>query len=226
MRLTEGALRRRLARALPFNKEGVRGMLLFFLFPGMLFGFRVGLLLTAAVAGAMGATLVFSAEGVGTSIVQSYLIVGAIVSVGVAVSVFLQEKKKVNKLRSFQKPDEKLKLTTGVPNPNRQKLELEHDENGGFRAYFNLAVEKDGVYGFLLDLESYGWATKLTTSEGGDACLFSWGEGKKPSQAISLFRLGAGVHRLQMRVSAEKRKKKSSSSARPELYLTQMTRVS
>ncbi len=223
MRLTEGALRRRLARALPFHKEGIRGMLLFLLFPGMLFGFRVGLLLTAAVAGAMGATLIFSAEGLGTNIVQSYFVVGAVVSVGVAISIFLQERKRVRVLRSFLKPDADLKLDAGVPAPERQRMDLAHEESGGFRAYFDLYVEKDGVYGFLIDLESYGWATKLMTSAGNEACLFSWGDGQKPAQAICLFRLGSGVHRLQMKVSSEKRKK-NSSSTRPLIYLTQLTR--
>ncbi len=222
MRLTEGALRRRLARALPFHKEGIRGMLLFFLFPGMLFGFRVGLLITAAVAGAIGATLLFSSEGVGTMIAKSYLVVGAITSLGVAVSVFLQEKKKVNRMRSFLKPDAQLALKAGVAKPNHQRMEVHTDATGNYLAHFDVCAEQRGVHGFLLDLQTYGWAAKLHTSEKDEACLFSWGAGQKPTQAICLFRLDAGVHRLQMRVSAKK-SKKGDAGGRPVLFITQMT---
>ncbi len=225
MLLTERATRARLARALPFHKEGLRGMLLFFLFPSMLFGFRVGLLITAAVAGAIGATLVFGNQEVGAMIVRSYLVVGAITSVGVALSIFLQERKKVARLRSFLKPDAKLALKAGVLTPERQKMQLDYKESGGFTAYYDVCVQQRGVYGFLVELDSYGWAQKLCTSEGDDACFFSWGAGQKPSQAVALLRLDVGVHRLEMRVSSEKRKKGKNASSRPELYLTQLTRI-
>ncbi len=217
--LTEAAMKRRLTRALPFNKEGIRGMLLFILFPAMVLGFRVGLLFTAAVAGVMAAFLLFGREGVATVMVQYYLILGGVVSVAIAVMVFLKEKKRIKELRSYAKPDSALGLRVGYATPVHHSMKLKAQNDASYLASFDLSLDNKGVYAFLIELSNYGWATKVVTSKGQEACLFSWGEGQKPSQAICLFRLAAGVHRLQMRISQQK---KSADKKMPVVKITQI----
>ena len=83
-RIYEMTLRREFLRCTPLNlKVFLRYAVLFLLFPGMLFGFKAGILVTIAFCGVLTGILIFGGETASTIAICVWLVLGLLALVRV-----------------------------------------------------------------------------------------------------------------------------------------------
>ncbi len=196
MRVTDAALMRDFLRGTPFNlKAFFRIGLLFMLFPGMLLGFRIGLLITGVFAAGLMGCLMWGHEDWGVQAVRWWLITGAVLVVGVSVYVSITAWKQRRTRQQFLPADDSLPAADAVRNP--QEYPIRWQENDGrYTARLVLDIPVRGLYAYLFTVDDYE-GDGIGTERALEACL-SQGEGK-PSLRYNQFfvyRFEPGRHEL------------------------------
>ncbi len=196
MKVTDAALLRDFLRGTPLNlKAFFRIGLLFMLFPGMLLGFRVGMLLTGLFAAGLMGCLLWGHEDWGVQAVRWWLITGAVLVVCVSVYVSLTAWKQRRKRALFLAADPTLPAAEAVTNPQELALRWQ-EEDGRYVCRLVLNIPVRGLYAYLFTVDEYEGAG-IGCERAQDACL-SQGEGK-PSLRYNQFfvyRFEPGLHEL------------------------------
>ncbi len=222
IRLTDRAIHKQLLGALPVSVQGLRTMLLFVMFPGLVFGFRRGLFLTALVAAAMAAVVFYGKADWSIILTKSYFIWGALTALGVSISVVFAAFRRSKTVKKY------LPATGPVPGlavldlPQMAPMQIQR-QGDDFIAQISLNIKQTGICVLLVDMESYGWAKPMRTTDGKEACFFDWSGGKKPTQAICAYRFEAGVQTLWMPLSMDLSDRLD--RKRPRILITQINAI-
>ncbi len=196
MKVTDAALLRDFLRGTPLNlKAFFRIGLLFMLFPGMLLGFRVGMLITGLFAAGLMGCLLWGQEAWGVQAVRCWLITGAVVVACVSVYVSMGAWRQRRRREIFLDADDSLSAADAVSAPQELALHWQ-EEDGRYMSRLVLDIPVRGLYAYLFTVEDYE-GEGIGTMRAQDACL-SQGEGK-PSLRYNQFfvyRFEAGLHEL------------------------------
>ncbi len=196
MKVTDAALLRDFLRGTPLNlKAFFRIGLLFMLFPGMLLGFRIGLLITGLFAAGLTGCLMWGQEDWGVQAVRWWLITGAVLVCGVSVYVSISSWKQRRKRGLFLPADASLPAAEAVRDPQELLLAW-REEEGRYVCRLVLDIPVRGLYAYLFSVDEYE-GDGIGTERAQEACL-SQGEGK-PSLRYNQFfvyRFEPGLHEL------------------------------
>ncbi len=196
MRVTDAALMRDFLRGTPLNlKAFFRIGLLFMLFPGMLLGFRIGILITGIFAAGLMGCLLWGQEEWGVQAVRWWLITGAVLVVCVSVYVSISSWKQRRKRELFLPADASLPAAEAVRDPQELPI-VWKEEEGRYVARLVLDIPARGLYAYLFTVDDYE-GDGIGTERAQEACL-SQGEGT-PSLRYNQFfvyRFEAGLHEL------------------------------
>ncbi len=196
LKVTDAALLRDFLRGTPLNlKAFFRIGLLFMLFPGMLLGFRIGMLVTGLFAAGLMGCLFWGQEEWGVQAVRWWLITGAVLVVCVSVYVSITSWKQRCKRSLFLAPDDSLPAGEAVRDPQNHTLRW-HEKDGRYLSRLVLDIPARGLYAYLFTVDDYE-GEGIGCERAQEACL-SQGEGK-PSlryHQFFVYRFEAGRHEL------------------------------
>ncbi len=196
MKVTNAALLRDFLRGTPLNlKAFFRIGLLFMLFPGMLLGFRVCMLITGLFAAGLMGCLFWGQEEWGVQLVRWWLITGVVLVVCVSIYVTITSWKQRRKRERFLAADDRLPAAEAVSDPQELTLSWK-EEDGRYTSRLVLNIPVRGLYAYLLTVEDFE-GDAIGSERALDAC-FSQGEGK-PSLRYNQFfvyRFETGLHEL------------------------------
>ncbi len=218
MKVTDAALLRDFLRGTPLNlKAFFRIGVLFMLFPGMLLGFRIGLLITGLFAAGLMGCLLWKQEEWGVQAVRWWLITGAVLVACVSVYVTIISWKLRRKRELFLAADSTLPAAEAVSDPQELALSW-HEEEGRYTARLVLDIPVRGLYAYLFTVDDYE-GEGIGSARAQDAC-FSQGEGK-PSLRYNQFfvyRFEPGLHELSWYTTSLK-------GGAPKAVITQLNEV-
>jgi len=198
--LSNAAIKQHQRKSLPFNRSGLAMLLLFIFFPGMILGFKRGLIFTMFIAVSMSGVMIFGSDEWAVLITKYYFMLGGAAAVAAFCLRLMSWKKQGGELHTFLVANSSAPGCKGRTFP--QKVMLKMREAGEeWQAHIDIYVEHQGVYAYLLELENYGQAHRIKTASGQESCYFEWGPGKSPNYAIMLYRFEKGTHRLQMLIA-------------------------
>ncbi len=196
LKVTEAALVRDFLKGTPLNlKAFFRIGVLFMLFPGMLLGFRTGLVITGLFAAGLMGCLLWGQEEWGVQAVRWWLITGAVLVACVSVYVTLSSWKQRKARQQFLAADDSLPAGEAVRDPQGLALRWS-EEDRRYVSRLVLDIPTRGLYAYLFTVEDYE-GDGIGTIRALEACL-SQGEGK-PSLRYNQFfvyRFDAGLHEL------------------------------
>ncbi len=217
-KLTQAATRAHILSALPITGRGIRTTLLFILFPGMIFGFWKGLMLTGLATIGMMVALAMDNESISHAITRAYLIWGVITAFGVATSVLISAIKEAKRRREYIQPLREGEQNTQLIFPQERGLTITSLEEG-FLAEVEFEAPAQGVYAFVIELQNCDWATSPQLQDKRYPCILEWRKKERPEGLFLAYRLEPGIHKLSMKLGIVK------SSARPKAQLTQINQV-
>lgn len=203
-RLYEAVVKREFLKGTPLNLRAfLRYAVLFILFPGMIFGFYVGLAVTAAFCGILLTLVLTDNMQWGMTATLSWLALGLIPTTFITIDTW-RRAARTRALRMMER--EPLPGSHTAKDTVEQQLKWRPKKSDGNTiriANATVKVEEDGIYAFLLCIKNYS-GTRLITDGPAGMCLVQ-SEGKKGEdlQALLLYRLKAGVHELQWSLHAD-----------------------
>lgn len=192
--------RREMLRGTPLNlRIFLRYAVLFALFPGMVGGYRVGLSLTLAFSVALTALLFTGHQQWAIEAVRIWLTVGVCVLAWVSWSTTRTAIARCRKRNTPRPADSPLSSSTpaakestllwhAVPDSHEWQTELEHD------------APASGIYALMLQVQGADRCGLLTPEQRGVCILQSAAQGNS-LQALLLYRLEKGHHRLRFILS-------------------------
>lgn len=204
--LSNAAIKQHQRKSLPINRSGLAMLMLFIFFPGMILGFKRGLIFTLLVTLCMSGIMLFGSEEWTGLIVKYYLMLGACAAALAFILRLKSWRHQGRELQLYLEANSSAPGCHGQDFPQKasfkmQKLNIELKGESVWKAYIDVHIKEQGVYAFLLELESYGQAHRLETASAQESCYFEWGPGKSPDYGITLYRFTAGTHRLQMLIT-------------------------
>lgn len=196
LRLSESVLRRELLLSTPLNlRRFLRYLLLFLLFPGMVFGFRTGMLITLLFCALLGGVLVAGSPAAATIAIYSWLSLGLGVLLFVQAGVILRARRD-NRRRRLYRParaGQKHAVDTPTDYPLRWHPRAQDDF---LVARLVLRAPKRGIYAILLTVEAYDGRRIITGGVTGTSIVHAQGKPGQRLQSLALYRLEAGCHEL------------------------------
>ncbi|MBR3903911.1 MAG: hypothetical protein IKJ29_09665 [Akkermansia sp.] len=196
LKLSEQVLRRDLLQSTPLNiRFFLRYLILFLLFPGMVFGYKVGMGITLAFCAALVGILFWGSEAASALAIYSWLSCGLLVLLFVTIGV-VRKAWQERELRRSYRP-----ATPGLHHAQRapQKYPLRwHKSNteGFLAAHLVLQAPQRGIYAVLVTLKNYQGAQLITQGRQGTSLVHAGGGKGEDFNALVLYRLEAGVHEL------------------------------
>ncbi len=196
LRLSEQVLRRDLLQSTPLNlKFFLRYLILFILFPGMVFGFKIGLGITLAFCAALVGILFWGREALSALAVYSWLSAGLLVLFFVTIGVIRKAWQERNLRRQFRPATPGLRHAQCAP----QKYPLRwHPSNteGFLASHLVLQAPQRGIYAVLITLKNYQGSQLITQGRQGTSLVHAGGGKGSDFNALVLYRLEAGRHEL------------------------------
>ncbi len=196
MKVTEAALLRDFLRGTPLNlKAFLRIGLLFMLFPGMVLGFRIGMVITGLFAAFLMGLLFWNQEALGVAAVRCWLIAGVVIVLCVSGHVMITAWQQRRQRRLFLPADGSLPAAGALRDPQEHALEWTED---GERYVCSLVLDIPvrGLYAYLFTVDDYE-GDGIGAERALEACL-SQGEGQRGLRHNQFFvyRFEPGLHRL------------------------------
>ena len=203
LKLSEQVLRRDLLQSTPLNlRFFLRYLILFLLFPGMVFGFKVGMGITLAFCAALVGILFWGSEAASAMAIYSWLGAGLLVLLFVTIGVIRKAWKEREVRRGYR--DATPGLHHARRNPQKHALRWRKSNTDGFLAtHLVLNAPQRGVYAVLLTLKNYQGAQLITQGRQGTTVVHAGGGKGQDFNALVLYRLEAGVHELVWAIPGE-----------------------
>ena len=203
--LYEAVVKREFLKGTPLNLRAfLRYTVLFMLFPGMIFGFYVGLAVTAAFCGVLLTLVLTDNTQWGMTATLSWLALGLLPTIFITVDTWRRAARTRDMRMLVRTP---LPLSSNATKATTQptiKWRLKKSDGNTIRiASATVNAEEEGIYAFLLCIKNYS-GTKLVTDGPVGMCMVQ-SNGKKGEelQALLLYQLKAGVHELQWSLHAD-----------------------
>ena len=196
LKLSEQVLLRDLLQSTPLNlKFFLRYLILFLLFPGMVFGYKAGMAITLAFCAALVGILFWGSEASSALAIYSWLSCGLLVLLFVTIGV-IRKAWRERELRRQYRP-----ATPGLHHaqrkPQNHALRWRKSNTEGYMATsLVLQVSQRGVYAILLTIKDFEGAQLITQGKQGTALVYAGGGKDKDFNALALYRLEPGLHEL------------------------------
>ena len=196
LKLSEQVLRRDLLQSTPLNiKFFLRYLILFLLFPGMVFGYKVGMGITLAFCAALVGILFWGSEAASALAIYSWLSCGFLVQLFVTIGV-VRKAWREREIRRSYRP-----ATPGLHHAQRhpQKYPLrwrKSNTEGFLAAHLILQAPRRGIYAVLVTLKNYQGAQLVTQGRQGTSLVHAGGGKGRDFNALVLYRLEPGLHEL------------------------------
>lgn len=201
-KLNEAALRRECVKATPLNlRSFLRYAVLFFIFPGMVMGFRIGMAVTLLFAAVLVGILIWGSQELSAVAIYSWLAAGAFVTVLVSIGVFRKALRTVRQRRLCRKAVGGLKHP--VTNPQHVTMHWQRDAKGEFYiARMVLHATATGLHAVLFSVPQYDGRKIITGGVTGTNIIQSGGKPGSAFHSLILYRLAKGNHELTWAVPA------------------------
>ncbi len=203
LKLSEQVLRRDLLQSTPLNlRFFLRYLILFLLFPGMVFGFKAGLGITLCFCAALVGILFWGSEAASAMAIYSWVSAGLLVLVFVTIGV-IRKAWKEREVRRQYRPS-----TPGLHHaqrhPQKHALRWRKSNTEGFLAtHLVLNAPQRGVYAMLVTLKNYQGSQLITQGRQGTAVVHAGGGKGQDFHALVLYRLEPGLHELIWAISGD-----------------------
>lgn len=196
LKLSEQVLRRDLLQSTPLNlRFFLRYLILFLLFPGMVFGFKAGMGITLAFCGALVAILFWGSEAASAMAIYSWLSCGLLVLFFVTLGVIRKAWKEREVRRAYRAATPGLHHAQRTP--QNYALRWRKSNTEGFLAtHLVLNAPQRGVYAMLVTLKNYEGTQLVTQGRQGTTVVHAGGGKGQDFNALVLYRLEAGLHEL------------------------------
>lgn len=219
LNLSESVLRRELLKSTPLNlRRFARYLVLFLLFPGMVFGFRVGMIVTLLFCALLGAVIICGTPAAATVSIYTWL------SLGIGVLLFVQAqviRKTVleNRRRRLYRPAAKgLKHAQNTPTEQALKWQPSAKDKNFLVSSLVFRAPQRGIYAFLLTVEHYDGRRIITGGITGTSIVHAQGKVGASLQSLTLYRLEPGTHELSWAIP-------DAAKGAPRATLTLLNRV-
>lgn len=191
-------VRQEFLRGTPLNiKPFLRYSLLFLLFPGMVFGFWIGLGLTGAFCAVLLAFLLTDHASWGMAATCTWLCLGLIPAVFITWDTFRRARHTRNQRLMMRQPLRNCPPATCLPSCQHLQWHKQRSKHGQrMVSSIHIPIPSDGVYAFLLTIENYSGARLATDGPMGVCLVESAGKPGETLNALLLYRLKKGQHKL------------------------------
>ena len=202
LKLSEQVLRRDLLQSTPLNlRFFLRYLILFILFPGMVFGFKAGMGITLAFCAVLVGILFWGSEAASALAIYSWLSAGLLVLFLVTIGV-IRKAWRERELRRRYRP-----ATPGLRHAQRSPKNYalrwrKSDTEGYLSTSLVLQVPQRGIYAVLLTLKQYEGAQLITQGRQGTSLVHAGGGKGQDFNALALYRLEPGLHELVWAIPA------------------------
>lgn len=197
LKLSEAVLRRELLKSTPLNlRHFLRYLVLFLLFPGMVFGFAAGLIVTVCFCALLIGVLVWGSPAATSASIYSWL------GLGVGVLIFVQAGVihrcvKQNRRRRLYRPAQKgLKHAQSAPSAQPLKWAPSSKHKDFLVSSLVFSAPRKGVYAFLLTVKNYDGRRIITGGVTGTTIVHAEGKPGAELRSLTLYRLEEGRHEL------------------------------
>ena len=196
LKLSEQVLRRDLLQSTPLNlKFFLRYLILFLLFPGMVFGFKAGLGITLCFCAALVGVLFWGSEAASALAIYSWLGCGLLVLLFVTIGVVRKAWQERALRRRFRPATPGLHHAQRAP--QNYPLRWHKSNTEGFLAsHLVLQAPQRGVYAVLITLKNYEGSQLVTQGRQGTSLVYAGGGKGADFNALVLYRLDPGLHEL------------------------------
>ncbi|MBE6409973.1 MAG: hypothetical protein E7034_05190 [Akkermansiaceae bacterium] len=202
-RLYDMTLRREFLRCTPLNlKVFLRYAVLFLLFPGMLLGFKAGILVTIAFCGILTGILIFGGETVSTIAICVWLALGLLALARVNWGVIRRARDERRRRAAYRPATPGLKHARSAP--QKTVLKWHPGERGKLVARLTVSAREKGVCAMLLSFRDYDGRRIMTGGVEGTCIVQSNGQPGQDFHALILYRLEAGNHELSWAMPGDK----------------------
>ena len=155
LKLSEQVLRRDLLQSTPLNlKFFLRYLILFLLFPGMVFGFKLGMGITLGFCAVLVGVLFWGSEAASALAVYSWLSCGLLVLLFVTIGVIRKAWQERELRRQFRPAVSGLRHAQRAPQNYPLRWHKSNTE-GFMAAHLVLQAPQRGLYALLISLKNY-----------------------------------------------------------------------
>lgn len=175
----------------------LRYAVLFVLFPGMVGGFRVGLILTGMFSLLLVGLLLAGKTAWGTAAVGCWFALGAVALLGVCLKV-QRSARRIRDQRLQERRADGIGSRASPP-PRQTSLHWRKmgEKSGRFQACLHLEAPVSGIYALLLSIDHKGGCRMVTPDRVGMCVVESDGVKGGAFQTLLLYHLAAGSHELR-----------------------------
>lgn len=196
-KLRESVLRRELLKSTPLNlRQFLRYLVLFLLFPGMVFGFRVGMAVTLFFCVLLGGVLVCGSPAAATVSIYSWLALGIGVLLFVQVGVIRKTVQENRRRRQCRPAGKGLKHPQNKPSDDTLRWTTYTKKEGFLVSSFVFRAPRRGLYAFLLTVKDYDGRRILTGGVTGTVIVHAQAVPGAELQSLTLYHLEKGLHEL------------------------------
>ena len=196
LKLSEQVLRRDLLQSTPLNlKFFLRYLILFLLFPGMVFGFKLGMGITLGFCAVLVGVLFWGSEAASALAVYSWLSCGLLVLLFVTIGVIRKAWQERELRRQFRPATPGLRHAQRAPQNYPLRWHKSNTE-GFMAAHLVLQAPQRGLYALLISLKNYEGSQLITQGRQGTSLVYAGGGKGSDFNALVLYRLEAGTHEL------------------------------
>ncbi len=196
LKLSEQVLRRNLLQSTPLNiKFFLRYLILFLLFPGMVFGYKVGMGITLAFCAVLVGILFWGSEPASALAIYSWLSCGFLVQIFVTIGVIRKAWREREIRRCYCPATPGLHHAQRYPQNYPLRWRRPNAETG-FSTSLVLEAPQRGIYAVLLTLKDYEGSQLITQGRLGTTLVHAGGGKGQDFNALALYRLEPGRHEL------------------------------
>lgn len=214
--LSDAAIKREFLKGTPLNLgKFLRYVLLYLLFPGMVFGFAAGIVLTAVFCLALTGILIWGDESDASVAIYSWLAAGLVVVVLVNIVVIRAGWRESKQRAAYRPAKGGLKRPVTAPSGYEPHW---HEKDGFHISEMVLNAPQRGIYAILVTIPEYDGRQLITGGKTGTCTVQAEGKPGETFHALTLYRLEQGHHELTWATPAR-------SKPAPKLSLTQLNEV-
>lgn len=203
-KLYAAVVKREFLRGTPLNiKAFLRYAILFILFPGMIFGFYVGLAVTAAFCAVLLTLVLTDNTQWGMTATLSWLALGLLPTIFITWDTW-RRAARTRALRMTEREPLPGVHTATTAAHTTLKWRPKQNNGGTMRiCSATVTAKEDGIYAFLLTINNYSGARLITDGPAGMCLVQSSGKKGENFQALLLYRLKSGTHELYWSLMAD-----------------------
>lgn len=198
--LSDAVIKREFLKSTPLNLgKFLRYVVLYLLFPGMVFGFSAGIALTVAFSLALVGILVWGDGSDASTAIYGWLAAGLVVVALVNIVVIRAGWRECRRRAAFRLAKAGLKHAVDMPVEYAPHW---HEKDGFHIAEMTLHAPARGIYAVLVTITDYDGRQLITGGKTGTCTVQAEGKPGATFHAMVLYRLEAGMHELSWAMPA------------------------